>query len=44
MYDVTSRESFENLNVWFSELETYSSSEDVVKMIVANKIDRVWST
>jgi len=39
VYDVGSRESFDNLELWFNELETYASSKDVVKMVVGNKID-----
>jgi Ras-related protein Rab-18 len=41
VYDVTSRESFDNLkNTWLPELETYASSKSVIKMIVGNKIDK----
>jgi Ras-related protein Rab-18 len=28
------------LQTWFTELETYSSSKDIAKMIVGNKIDK----
>ena len=42
MYDVTSRESFENVrDVWLPELETYTTpkSTSMIKMIVGNKVD-----
>ena len=41
MYDVGNRESFDNLEIWFNELETYASSKDVVRMVIGNKIDEV---
>lgn len=41
MYDVTNRESFTNLDVWFNELDTYATTKDIVKMVVGNKIDDV---
>lgn len=40
VYDVTSRSSFEALNGWFTELETFSTSPDVIKCIVGNKVDK----
>ncbi|KAI9322575.1 ras family-domain-containing protein [Dichotomocladium elegans] len=40
VYDVSSRESFEALNTWWKEVNTYCSSTDVVKMIVGNKVDK----
>lgn len=40
MYDVSSRSSFEELIKWFREIDTYCS-EDVVKIIVGNKVDKV---
>jgi Ras-related protein Rab-18 len=39
VYDVTSRPSFQKLEAWLSELETFSTKQDIVKMLVANKID-----
>eukprot|EP00803_Ostreobium_quekettii_P004629 evm.model.scf_672.5 EVM.evm.TU.scf_672.5 scf_672:21350-23358(-) len=40
VYDVTRRETFESLaSVWLSEVEMYSTIEDAVKMVVANKVD-----
>ena len=41
VYDVSSRESFEALDTWWNEVNTYCSSPDVVKMIVGNKVDKV---
>ncbi|KAJ1963785.1 hypothetical protein GGI12_001846 [Dipsacomyces acuminosporus] len=40
VYDVCSRASFEHLDEWFDELSTYCSKDDVVKMIIGNKIDK----
>ncbi len=41
VYDVTSKETFNKLEEWLSECDTYSTKTDVVKMLVGNKIDRV---
>lgn len=40
VYDVTSRDTFSKLDVWLSELETFANKPDIVKMLVANKIDK----
>lgn len=40
MYDVSSQESFEGLEVWLNELDTYATKKDLVKMLVGNKIDK----
>ncbi|KNC97040.1 small GTP-binding protein domain [Spizellomyces punctatus DAOM BR117] len=40
VYDVSNRQTFEHLQLWFTELDTYSSSRDVIKMIVGNKCDK----
>jgi len=42
VYDVSSRESFDALPRWYSELETYVS-ESVVKILVGNKVDKEFS-
>ncbi|KAF9074603.1 ras-domain-containing protein [Rhodocollybia butyracea] len=42
VYDVSSRESFDALPRWYSELETYVS-ESVVKILVGNKLDKEFS-
>lgn len=39
VYDVTNRSSFDNLDHWMTEVETYITKGDAVKMIVGNKID-----
>jgi GTPase SAR1 family protein len=41
VYDVSNRDTFDALQNWYTELQTYSSSKDVVKMIVGNKVDKV---
>lgn len=40
-YDITRRETFENLGPWLEETEVYcpSGGKDVVKLLVGNKID-----
>mmetsp|Transcript_31071 Transcript_31071/g.41078 ORF Transcript_31071/g.41078 Transcript_31071/m.41078 type:complete len:205 (+) Transcript_31071:126-740(+) len=42
VYDVTRKESFENLNQWLNEVEMYAPGEgrDVVKLLVGNKMDK----
>lgn len=41
MYDVTRRETFDNLSeVWLREVNMYSTFPDCVKLVVANKVDR----
>src|SRR6185312_15142729 len=39
VYDVTNRSSFDNLDTWFNELDTYTPTKDVVKMVIGNKVD-----
>ena len=39
VYDVTSRESFAKVEDWLTELETYSTNHDCIKMLVGNKCD-----
>lgn len=41
MYDVSLRESFDALEVWLNELDTYATKKDLIKMLVGNKIDKV---
>ncbi|UZJ56506.1 hypothetical protein CBS101457_005826 [Exobasidium rhododendri] len=43
VYDVTSRDTFDALPTWFSELETFTSSPDVIKIVVGNKVDKEYS-
>ncbi|XP_064456051.1 ras-related protein Rab-18-like [Ornithodoros turicata] len=40
VYDVTNQSSFQKLNHWLTELETYCTRPNVVKMLVGNKIDK----
>merc|ERR1712029_762652 len=39
VYDVTNRDSFSKIENWLTELETYSTNLDLVKMLVGNKCD-----
>ncbi|CAO3693216.1 unnamed protein product [Rhizopus stolonifer] len=43
VYDVCNRETFDGLDSWFNEVNTYCSSSDVVKMIIGNKVDKTSS-
>ncbi|ESO02106.1 hypothetical protein HELRODRAFT_161341 [Helobdella robusta] len=40
VYDITNRQSFLKLENWLTELETYSTKHEIVKMLVGNKIDK----
>lgn len=40
VYDVTNRETFEKIEDWLNELETYTTNTDMIKMLVGNKCDR----
>ncbi|KAF9581829.1 Ras- protein Rab-18 [Lunasporangiospora selenospora] len=40
VYDVSNRDSFNDLQIWLTELDTYCSSKEVVRMIVGNKVDK----
>lgn len=42
VYDVTDRDSFENVRTWISEIEKYSQ-QTVCKILVGNKCDMVES-
>ncbi|KAJ8377994.1 hypothetical protein AAFF_G00249310 [Aldrovandia affinis] len=39
VYDITKRDTFTKLGNWLNELETYCTRNDLVKMLVGNKID-----
>jgi len=41
VYDVTSLQTFTKLETWLDELDTYSTKNNIVKMVVGNKIDKV---
>lgn len=38
MYDVSSRDSFQKIDNWLNELDTYSTNHDLIKMLIANKV------
>ena len=38
---MSNKDTFNKLDVWLSELETFANKPDIVKMLVANKIDKV---
>ncbi|CAF0948523.1 unnamed protein product [Adineta steineri] len=40
VYDVCNRQSFRQLDRWISELDTFSTKTDPIKMLVGNKIDQ----
>ncbi|XP_076856079.1 ras-related protein Rab-18a [Brachyhypopomus gauderio] len=40
VYDVTRRETFTKLNHWLKELEVHRTQNDLVKMLVGNKMDK----
>ncbi|CAD5205841.1 unnamed protein product [Bursaphelenchus okinawaensis] len=39
VYDVTNRATFDKLEHWILEVDTYSTKSDCIKMLVGNKID-----
>ncbi|CAL8462221.1 g1752 [Coccomyxa elongata] len=40
-YDVTRRETFESIeDIWMREVDMYSTVDNAVKMVVANKVDK----
>ncbi|KAH9370987.1 hypothetical protein HPB48_019086 [Haemaphysalis longicornis] len=41
LYDVCNLSTFQKLDHWLAELETYCTRNNVVKMLVGNKIDRL---
>ncbi|XP_038044653.1 ras-related protein Rab-18-like [Patiria miniata] len=40
VYDVSNQTSFQQLDQWLNELDTYSTKGDIVKMLIGNKIDK----
>ncbi|KAJ3078246.1 Ras- protein Rab-18-B, partial [Quaeritorhiza haematococci] len=40
VYDVSNRATFEHLRLWFTELDTYSTSPSTIKIVVGNKCDK----
>ncbi|KAG5634154.1 hypothetical protein H0H81_003129 [Sphagnurus paluster] len=43
VYDVSRRKSFEGLPRWYSEIQKYVDSDDVVKILIGNKVDMEFS-
>lgn len=42
VFDVTRRETFQNLlEIWMKEVDTYTTIEKSVRMVIGNKIDMV---
>lgn len=43
VYDVTRRDTFTNLSdIWAKEIDLYSTNQDCIKMLVGNKVDKVF--
>ncbi|XP_069700470.1 ras-related protein Rab-18-B-like [Periplaneta americana] len=40
VYDVSTKQTFTKLETWLDELDTYSTKNNIVKMVVGNKIDK----
>ncbi|XP_014258416.1 ras-related protein Rab-18-B-like [Cimex lectularius] len=40
VYDVTQSSTFAKLETWLTELDTYSTKSNIVRMVVGNKIDK----
>jgi len=40
VYDVSSKASFQKLDAWLNELDTFATKQDIIKMLVGNKIDK----
>jgi Ras-related protein Rab-18 len=38
-FDVTRRDTFQNIKEWLKEVDLYTTSDQIVKMLVGNKID-----
>lgn len=41
VYDCTRVDTFSRIGAWLTELETYATKPNIVKMLVGNKIDKV---
>jgi Ras-related protein Rab-18 len=41
VYDQSSAQTFENLKFWLDEVKKYATNREAVKMLVANKVDKV---
>ena len=41
---MTRRETFESIeDIWMREVDMYSTVDDAVKIVVGNKVDKVWA-
>lgn len=40
VYDVSERSSFDHVTMWLDELNVYATNSNLIKMLVANKIDK----
>eukprot|EP01095_Lingulamoeba_sp_RSL-Kostka_P005503 TRINITY_DN1683_c0_g1_i1.p1 TRINITY_DN1683_c0_g1~~TRINITY_DN1683_c0_g1_i1.p1 ORF type:complete len:207 (-),score=73.36 TRINITY_DN1683_c0_g1_i1:262-882(-) len=40
VYDVTKKESFDNIEMWLGEVEMYTNTIEPVKLLVGNKVDK----
>lgn len=41
VYDVSNHSTFSKLETWLNELDIYSTKNNIIKMVVGNKIDVV---
>jgi len=39
VYDITRRDTFENIREWLKEVDIFTTKENVIKVLVGNKID-----
>ncbi|VDL88479.1 unnamed protein product [Schistocephalus solidus] len=39
VFDLGKRESFESLEKWFQEIQTYTNRPDLVRLLIGNKLD-----
>eukprot|EP01091_Cochliopodium_minus_P011560 TRINITY_DN3310_c0_g2_i2.p1 TRINITY_DN3310_c0_g2~~TRINITY_DN3310_c0_g2_i2.p1 ORF type:complete len:208 (+),score=55.62 TRINITY_DN3310_c0_g2_i2:159-782(+) len=40
VYDVTNKKSFEHIESWLNEINTYATNDNLVKLLVGNKVDK----
>ena len=40
VYDITNRKSFDSIKEWLREVNDYCTSDNVIKMLVGNKVDK----
>ena len=39
VYDVTNKESFDNVRQWMQEIEKYAGRDEICRLLVGNKCD-----